>query len=373
MENKNKKIAIIGASTGQLPLCEKAKEMGLETYCFAWEKGSVCKEHVDHFYPISIIEKDKIALICKQEDVDGVVSNGSDITQEVAAYIAGELGLNCTPYERLQTLRDKYYVRTLCKDIDGLSMPHFYKYEGKDENIYPCVVKPCVGGAKRGVSFVNCKEELQQALQYAETGDGRGVDIEEYITGKEVSVESLSFHGHHMIFQVTDKDSSGAPHFVELGHHQPADLPSEVREKIYGVVPKILDAIGYNNGASHIELKYNSNGVFLIEANLRGGGDEISNRLTEMSTGLDYRRSMIEVALNIFKDPFKISEPHYAGIYYLCKQTANLLPAFLTAKDKPWCVEVEVESTQLEESFTNYERDGHLIYLADHKIDLLSK
>jgi hypothetical protein len=79
---------------------------------------------------------------------------------------------------------------------------------------------------------------------------------------------------------------------------------------------------------------------------------------------------MIEVALDVYRKPFKTGAPHYAGIYYLCKQTANLLPAFLSAIDKPWCIEVDVVSTQLQESFSNYERNGHLIYLSDHKICL---
>ena len=369
---QKKKIAIIGASTGQLPICKKAKDMGLETYCFAWDQGAVCKEYVDHFYPISIVKKERIAGICEKEHVDGIVSNCSDITQEVASYIAEKLGLNCTPYERLLSLRDKYHVRSLCQNIAGLSTPHFYRYEGVDEGLYPCVVKPCVGNAKKGVTFVHDKYNLSKALEYANTSDGQGVDIEEYIYGKEVSVESISFHGHHTVLQITDKDSSGAPHFVELGHHQPANLPTDILEKIREVTPKILDAIEYTNGASHIELKYNGRGVFLIEANLRGGGDEISNRLTEMSTGLDYLRSMIEVALNTFEKPPCTGKPHYAGIYYLCKQTENLLPMFLSANDKPWCVELEVDSTQLKESLSNYERDGHLIYLSDHKINLSS-
>lgn len=46
-----KKLAIIGASTGQLPLCEKAKEMGLEVHCFAYEMGAVCKDVADFFLP----------------------------------------------------------------------------------------------------------------------------------------------------------------------------------------------------------------------------------------------------------------------------------------------------------------------------------
>ena len=40
---KGKKLAIIGASYLQLPLVRKAKEMGIETFCFAWADGAVCK------------------------------------------------------------------------------------------------------------------------------------------------------------------------------------------------------------------------------------------------------------------------------------------------------------------------------------------
>ena len=46
---KNKKIAIIGASYLQLPLVRRAKEMGVETICFAWEEGAVCKDFCDRF------------------------------------------------------------------------------------------------------------------------------------------------------------------------------------------------------------------------------------------------------------------------------------------------------------------------------------
>ena len=36
-----KKLAIIGASIGQLPLCRKAKELDIETFCFAWGEGAI--------------------------------------------------------------------------------------------------------------------------------------------------------------------------------------------------------------------------------------------------------------------------------------------------------------------------------------------
>lgn len=364
------KLAIIGASTGQLPICQKAKELGHETFCFAWPKGAVCKEFVDHFYPISILEADEIAAKCQELGIDGVVSNASDLTAEVVAYVAGKLGLNATPYDKLIKSRDKFYVRELCKGIENLYMPAYYKYEGTDEGLYPCVVKPCEGSAKKGVSYVTSHDEFKKAIDYAEYPKNHDILVEEYIDGKELSVESISFHNNHQVIQITDKDSSGAPHFVELGHHQPALLSLEVHETVLCVIPKILDRIGYTNGASHIELKYNERGLYLIEANLRGGGGEISNRLTTMSSGLDYLRCMIDVSLNQFIEPVRIGAQYYSGIYYLCKQTENLLPAFLKSKGQSWCIDSKITSTNLQESHSNYERNGYLIYKASKKIVL---
>ena len=33
-----KKLAIISANEDQMPLVNKAKEMGIETHCFSWDK-----------------------------------------------------------------------------------------------------------------------------------------------------------------------------------------------------------------------------------------------------------------------------------------------------------------------------------------------
>lgn len=362
------RLAIIGASTGQLPICLKAKEMGLETHCFAWEQGAVCKDLVDFFHPISITEKDKIVDKCRELNIDGVVSNASELTSEISSYIAEKLGLNRTPSHVLEQLHDKYYVRKISEKLAGLSSPKFYKYEGCDKGLYPCVVKPCGGSAKKGVSFVNDPHGFQTAINYARESSLGEILVEEYILGKELSVESISYKGVHHVIQITDKDTSSAPHFVELGHHQPADIPPSLQSKIKKVIPNLLSSIGYTNGASHIEIKYRDEDIYLIEVNLRGGGDEISNKLVMMSSGVDYLKCMIEVALDIFQSPVQVTPPSYAGIYYLCKQTESMLSFFKDAKGKEWYVEGAINNLILSESHTNYERDGYLIYKSDHKI-----
>ena len=362
------KLAVIGASSGQLPICLKAKELGLEVHCFAWPKGAVCKDAVDYFHPVSIVDKDEIVRLCCELNIDGVVSNASELTAEIVAYVSEKLGLNGTPYKVLAQLHDKYFVRQLSEKIPSFTKIKFYEYEGKDEGVYPCVVKPCEGSAKSGVSFVKNKEEFIKAIQYAQESNKGKVIVEEFIMGKELSIESISFKGNHQLIQITDKDSSSAPHFVELGHHQPAAISDKLKEKIEITIPQLLDEIGYTNGASHIEVKYDGEKLYLIEANLRGGGDDISNILVQMSSGVDYLRCMIEVALGIYQSPVKVSEPSFAGIYYLCKQTEDFLPFFEQAKDKSWFVEGEIWNRNLKESHSNYERDGFLIYKSEKKI-----
>ena len=60
-----KKVVIIGANDFQNPLILKAKELGYETHVFAWKDGSIGEKTADYFYPISIVEKDKILEECK--------------------------------------------------------------------------------------------------------------------------------------------------------------------------------------------------------------------------------------------------------------------------------------------------------------------
>lgn len=367
----NNKIAIIGAAHGQLPLCLKARQMGLETHCFAWEKGAVCRDAVDHFYPISIVEKDRIVDECRRIGVAGVVSNAADLPVETASYVAGRLGLTGTPYDLMVRLADKHTVRQLTCNIEELSRPACYRYDGRDRGLYPVVVKPCQGSGKRGVSFAGNAAEFAQAVRFAQT-DAPGTDllVEQYIPGREVSVESISCQGRHYVVQVTDKVSGPAPHFVELAHHQPARLSPELRQKIERVVPRVLSAIGFTDGATHLELRLDGNSIYLIEVNLRGGGDEISSRLTRLSTGVDYLRAMIEVAMGSFAGIRPEHEPRCSGIYFLTKQTEWLLPHFRTAGQQSWCVECKFDESELVESRNNWQRNGYLIYQADHRVEL---
>ena len=98
MENK-KKIVIIGANSFQNPLILKAKALGYETHVFAWQDGSIGERTADHFYPISIVERDVILEKCREIQPDAVASIGSDLAMLTVNYVAGKLGLPCNSME----------------------------------------------------------------------------------------------------------------------------------------------------------------------------------------------------------------------------------------------------------------------------------
>jgi biotin carboxylase len=364
----SRKIAIIGASTGQLPLCRKAKEMGIETYCFAYEKGAVCKDLVDYFVPVSIFEMDEIVQRCKEIGVEGVLSNASEKTAKVASYVAEKLNLTGVPYNIFLNIQNKKWVREKTNGIQGLT-PVNFAYGNLEQikafGIRPCVIKPIRGSAKRGVNYLSTEndsievdEELKDSVFMAE----------EYITGKEYSVESLSYHGAHEVIQITEKITTGAPHFVELEHHQPAALANRVVNQVKKIVSKILNSVGFTNGAAHTEIKIKDDNIYLIEINPRGGGDYISNSLVALSTDCDYLKQMILVALDEYK-PFPITHKAYAGVYFLSAYTSRLLPYFDCEK-KGWMIERIRVNDALTNSTSNYNRDGYLIYCSTKKISV---
>lgn len=361
-----KKIAIIGASEGQLLLVQKAKELGLYTICFAWEQGAVCKSYCDKFYPISIYDTDAIIDECRKLNVDGVISIASEETARVSSVIAENLGLNCTPTDTIISIQNKKKTRELTSNINGLSVPKIWSVAEKDSITFPCIVKPIKGSSKRGVTYCKSKDQLEDAINYASSHTSE-IIIEEFIGGQEYSVESLSYKGQHQIAQISLKINTGIPHFVEAEVHQPAPVSDELRNRIKTIVSEILTHVGYTNGASHVEIKVYNDNIYLIEVNPRGAGDRTADTLVNLSTDCDFLAQAINIALDSYV-PHDIHNTAYSGILFLSKQTDYLEKYFNTPYD--WIVECKRWNTSLSDSTTNYERDGYLIYHSLNPIKL---
>ncbi|MBR1520101.1 MAG: ATP-grasp domain-containing protein [Bacteroidaceae bacterium] len=365
-----KKIAIIGASYLQIPVVRKAKEMGLETICFAWEEGAVCKDIADRFYPIDVKDKDAILDVCKKEEIDGVTTISSDLAVLTVNYVASKMGLPSNPDEYSVVTTNKYMMRQ-CFQEHSVPSPKFTLVDSSNAyNIqgfkFPLIVKPTDRSGSRGVEKVLDPVQLESAIARAqkESFEKKAI-IEEFVTGREVSVESISFEGRHHILQITDKVTTGAPYFVELEHHQPSSLPADIKSEIREIVLQALDALHICYGASHSELKITEDGeIRVIEIGARMGGDFIGSNLVQLSTGYDFLKGVIEVAMGDFHEP-QITEHNNSGVYFLSEETKNLKKIIQNWQQYPEIVEAAITDEELRPIECSGDRSGYFIYKSD--------
>ena len=341
--------------------------MGLEVHCFAWADGAVCKDVADFFYPIDVKEKDQILEVCQRVGINGITTIAADLPVSTINYIASRMGLISNPDDYSEVTTNKYKMRRCCME-NKVPSPKFSLVKS-DGNFdikgfrFPLIVKPTDRSGSKGVEKVLDPVQLDDAISRAQdVSFHKEAIIEEFVTGREISVESISYKGKHTILQITDKVTTGAPFFVELEHHQPSSLTEELKLRVKGIVLKALDALHIQYGASHSELKITEDGdIRVIEIGARMGGDFIGSDLVKLSTGYDFLKGVIDVAFGEFEEP-KISEHNYSGVYFLCKETENLLPIIVNAERCPEIVRAEVTDPVLRKIEQSADRSGYLIY-----------
>lgn len=374
IKGKKQKLAVIGASYLQLPLVRKAQEMGLEVHCFAWADGAVCKDVADYFYPIDVKEKELILEVCQRVGINGITTIAADLPVPTINYVASRMGLISNPDEYSATTTNKFLMRQ-CFMENEVPSPKFslVKADGNFDNIrgfeFPLIVKPTDRSGSKGVEKVLDPVQLDTAVKRAQdVSFKKEAIIEEFVTGREISVESISFEGKHYILQITDKVTTGAPYFVELEHHQPSSLPADIQKQVKEIVLKALDALHVKYGASHSELKITENGdIKVIEIGARMGGDFIGSDLVRLSTGYDFLKGVIEVAMGSFEEPM-LTEHKHSGVYFLCKETEMLKTIIENYKNFTEIVQAEITDDELRSIECSGDRSGYLIYQSNTKM-----
>ena len=370
-------LAIVGLGVAAIPIIEKAKEMKLKTVGFG-EADSMYKNDVDVFVKKSIFDVDGMYEACIANNVTGVIAS-SEITTEPTALLADKLQLPGNSVKEGFFARNKYLMRQRVRNLNNVRQPKYHLYEDGEKVEFPVVVKAVDSCGKQGISLAKNEAELIEAIKEARKYSSNSTAlIEEYIAGgKEYSVECLACNGKCTVVQVTDKDSSGPPHFAETGHHQPANISGQMREKIESAAGSILGVLGINCGMAHLEIKIRNGEIYFIEVGARGGGSHIADTLTILSTDCDYYKAAIECSLGTYV-PKAIHNIAYSGLYFHIRQNEALDGVFKLAKNADWVYENTVATDDYPDAvfFLDRMKAGYVIYKSDHKIcmsDILSK
>ena len=318
-----KKLAIIGASYLQTPLILKAKEMGVETHVFAWQVGDIGERTADYFYPISIVDKERILQECRSIGIDGITTIASDLATVAVGYVADAMGLVGNSLDCVSKSTDKKLMRRAFFENGDPSPRSIAVNENTEfsslDLSFPVIVKPSDRSGSRGITKLQSFSGIEDAVARAvDESFSKIALIEEFAEGNEYSVECISWEGRHQFITITEKFTTGAPCFIEMGHLEPARLSSETVDAVRSVVFHALDSLGITYGASHSEIKIDAQGMInIIEIGARMGGDRIGSDLVRLSTGYDFTKAVVDVALGNAPEPVDRSKTNVAAIRYI--------------------------------------------------------
>lgn len=305
-----KKIMILGASILQLPAIKKAKELGLHVIAVDMNPDAIgFKEEGVQCEVVSTIDIPAVLECAQKNSISGIMTLASDMPMRCVAEVAQKMGLVGISPDTALKATNKAYMRDALKE-NNVPIPIFFKVNGYKQfhnavkkiisEGYKCISKPADNSGSRGIFLLDNAEDttIVRAYEYTKASSRSGaIMVEEYMEGKEVSVETLSKNGICNVIQITDKITTEAPYFVEMGHSQPSMIDYNMWQRIEQIAVAANKAIGIKDGPSHTEIKVTKDGPKIVELGARLGGDNITTHLVPLSTGVDMVECAIKIAL----------------------------------------------------------------------------
>ncbi|MBE6324130.1 MAG: ATP-grasp domain-containing protein [Bacteroidales bacterium] len=278
--------------------------MGLHVAVVDFNPQAIGIPYADEYYNASTMDEDAVLAAAEKYQPDGIMTLATDMPMRGVAKTSDKLHLHSISYETAVKATDKYDMIKAFKE-HNVPSPWYFVVDTLDELkahmadvTFPCIIKPTDNAGSHGVAKVYSFQELLENYEYAHSCSRHGkVIVEEYLDGPEVSVEVMVVNGEVNILQITDKITTEAPHFVEMGHTQPSRFQDDVQTAIRNVTVAACKAIGIDKGPAHVEMKVTNRGPVMIELGARMGGDNITTHLVPLSTGIDMVGSTIKVAL----------------------------------------------------------------------------
>ncbi|MDX6705396.1 MAG: hypothetical protein QOI48_1242 [Solirubrobacteraceae bacterium] len=299
------------SGTGEL-FARRALELDLAPTVIAADHSRYDFDSIDGVATITADTADVVGLtalvrrLSRRAGPIVAVMSTSDYFVGRAADVARRLGLASPDPDAIERCRDKTRQRGILAAA-GVPSPEFRSATSMPDALvmarqlgYPVVCKPAVGSGSVGVRLCADPDELgehvQRLLGSAVTERGaavkREVLLEQFVAGDEYSIEIVG----ERIQAVVRKRLGAQPHFVEVGHDYPAQLPERAAQQLTRAACDAVRALALADGPTHVEARMGSAGVRIIEVNPRLAGGRIPV-LVQRSGGADLIAATILTAL----------------------------------------------------------------------------
>ena len=234
--------------------------------------------------------------------VDGVAAVG-DRPALLAAEAAAMFGVPFHPAAAARACLDKNLARQLFQSA-GLCVPTFFRASTSNdpEEValrapFPCVLKPLGLSASRGVIRADDRASFVVAFRRIAKMGERELQVESYIPGREFAVEGVMTGGKLQTIAIFDKpDPLEGPFFEETLYITPSREPEHVQQALIDTTARAANALGLQHGPVHAELRYNTEGAWILEVHARPIGG-LCARALRLADGIPLEEMILVHAL----------------------------------------------------------------------------
>lgn len=256
-----------------------------------------------------------------------VIATCIDQALETSAYVSEELGLPChISYKDSLNLTNKKFMKKKMLE-NQIPTSNYYilkekkEIRGIEKLVYPLVIKPVDANSSKGVFKVTEAEEIchyfELSKSYSKTGE---VIIEEFVEGKELSVDAFVIDNEPSILMITEnvKSQDNKKSFTITESVYNYFLENKLKSEIKLITKKISGSFGIANGPLLIQCIYdeNTDQIKVIEFSSRiGGGSKYY--YIQTITGFDVLNAFVKITLSEEVEITKEHKYNYAKIRYL--------------------------------------------------------
>ena len=319
------KLMILGGSRYILPVIEAAHKLGIYVITCDYLPDNIAHKYSDEYLNVSIVDKDKVLKAAKEKQIDGIMSFACDPGVTTAAYVAEKMGIPGLPYESVEILQNKSLFRKFLSD-NGFNVPVAKGYssvqqavEDKELFNWPVIVKPVDSAGSKGVSRVDCVNELKVAAEYAMSySKTNSFIVEDFILQKGYSSDTDSFSiDGKLVFasfsnQHFDKDAKNP--YTPSAYSWPSTMPDEIQKELRSELQRLITLLGLNTSIYNIETRMGvDEKPYIMEVSPRGGGNRLSEML-KYASDTDLIMGAVKAALGLPIENI-LSDPVYKGCW----------------------------------------------------------
>ncbi|MFJ5016415.1 ATP-grasp domain-containing protein [Streptomyces griseoluteus] len=301
-----KELLLAGVGTMGRPYLEAAARLGVRARAL---ESAATWEHrpaglAERFYRVPGGHEESwagaIAAAVAERVPDGLI--GFAEPQVVAAALAQQRhGLRGPSLHAAVVSRDKALQRALF-GAHGVPQPEYLHVArlgaGRDWMLQhlPVVVKPLNLSGSQGVELIRTPEEVEEVVARRD-GEGQLL-VETAVEGPEFSWEALVREGEVLFENVTAKETTPPPYFVELVHRCGHELGPESAAQVRELTSGVLHALGMETGLVHLEFRMSPTGPVLMEVAVRTPGDYLPDAIG-LTFGFDLYEAMVLLSVGL--------------------------------------------------------------------------